>query len=373
MQGFNMGRYVPPDAEGVVSGNQLHRKHALGARAAKQSRGILTVRFEMPFAIWCTTCAPPALIGQGVRFNAEKQKVGAYHSTPVLSFGMRHPACGGWIELRTDPAAAEYVVTAGARRRDTAAGDAAAAAESLVPLVAARRDVELRLARERDDARRSAFAHLERTIEHRAAAAAARERLDELEDASARGWDDPFARNGALRRAFRAGRREREADAAADEALRGRLGLGLELLPAAEEDARRAALVDFGRAAPEDGPVGRVLAQPLFATAPGRGEGKTQGTDGAKRGLRAKKPTAGTMAARAKSSLASEIRGNTRMTKDPFLDGHTKDSPRGPTSIPGLRRKRAKEEEGVAIAPEEPLVPAPSAPGAGCLVAYDSD
>ena len=74
MQGFNMGRYVPPEQEGLMSGNQLHGKHALGARANKIPQGILTVRFEMPYPIWCTHCPKPAIIGQGVRFNAEKKK-----------------------------------------------------------------------------------------------------------------------------------------------------------------------------------------------------------------------------------------------------------------------------------------------------------
>ena len=54
MQGFNMGRYVPPDQEGVVSGNALNRKHPLGARAGKLAQGVLTVRFDMSFAVECT-------------------------------------------------------------------------------------------------------------------------------------------------------------------------------------------------------------------------------------------------------------------------------------------------------------------------------
>ncbi|KAK5636304.1 hypothetical protein RRF57_012016 [Xylaria bambusicola] len=120
MQGFNMGRYVPPDVEGTISGNALNRKHALGSRASKlRTEGILTVRFEMPFGVWCGTCSKPTIIGQGVRFNAEKKKVGAYYSTPIWSFRMRHADCGGVIEIRTDPANSEYVVTEGGTRRDT--------------------------------------------------------------------------------------------------------------------------------------------------------------------------------------------------------------------------------------------------------------
>ncbi|KAI5309213.1 hypothetical protein KEM55_003784, partial [Ascosphaera atra] len=94
MQGFNMGRYVPPDLEGVASGNQIHQKHALGNRARNLHKsGELTVRFEMPFNAWCLHCDPAGetvLIGQGVRFNALKRKVGMYYTTPVWAFRMRH-------------------------------------------------------------------------------------------------------------------------------------------------------------------------------------------------------------------------------------------------------------------------------------------
>ena len=119
MQGFNMGKYVPPDLEGTTSGNKLHNKNALGARASKLKQGILTVRFEMPYAIWCSTCPKPTIIGQGVRFNAEKRKVGNYYTTPIWSFKMRHAACGGEIELQTDPKNTAYVVISGAKKRDT--------------------------------------------------------------------------------------------------------------------------------------------------------------------------------------------------------------------------------------------------------------
>lgn len=56
-----------------------------------RNQGILTIRFELPFAIWCTSCRHPTLIAQGVRFNAEKSRVGSYHSTPILRFTFTHP------------------------------------------------------------------------------------------------------------------------------------------------------------------------------------------------------------------------------------------------------------------------------------------
>lgn len=236
MQGFNMGRYVPPDVEGTTSANKLHRKHALGQRASKlASHGTLTVRFEMPFPVWCASCPQPTVIGQGVRFNAEKKKVGSYYTTPVWSFRFRHAQCGGAIEMCTDPKNTAYVVVQGATRRDV--GEAARDGdEALVVLTD----------REREALRRNAFASLERTIEDRERATASGRRIDELVDAQARLWEDAYAMNQKLRRAFRVGREEREREAARTEALKDRMGLAVELLPATEEDARRAALVDFG-------------------------------------------------------------------------------------------------------------------------------
>ena len=112
MQGFNMGSYVPPDKEGLTTGNALHRKRTTPA----------TVRFEMPFAVWCMNCPKPTIIGQGVRFNATKTRVGAYHSTPIWAFRFKHNICGGELEVRTDPKNTAYVVTEGGRKRDTGEG-----------------------------------------------------------------------------------------------------------------------------------------------------------------------------------------------------------------------------------------------------------
>ena len=117
MQGFNMGRYIPPEIEGTkVTANALHGRRPPGTR--RGAGGGQTVRFEMPFAIWCTHCPRPTLIGQGVRFNAEKTRDGAYHTTPIWRFRMRHADCGGEIVVRTDPRNTAYEVLSGARKRD---------------------------------------------------------------------------------------------------------------------------------------------------------------------------------------------------------------------------------------------------------------
>ena len=42
-------------------------------------------------------------IGMGVRYNAEKKKIGAYYSTPIFSFRCKCHLCDGWFEIQTDP------------------------------------------------------------------------------------------------------------------------------------------------------------------------------------------------------------------------------------------------------------------------------
>tara|TARA_B100001996_G_scaffold363879_1_gene332473 strand:+ start:149 stop:826 length:678 start_codon:yes stop_codon:yes gene_type:complete len=76
--------------------------------------GVLTIRFEMPFNVRCGACEH--MIAKGVRFNAEKRKVGNYYFTPIWSFTMRSPCCSHEIVIQTDPAKTEYVVTKGAER-----------------------------------------------------------------------------------------------------------------------------------------------------------------------------------------------------------------------------------------------------------------
>lgn len=368
-----MGRYIPPDAHGhVSSGNALHgKKHALGARASKlASQGILVVRFEMPFAIWCAHCPRPTPIGQGVRFNAEKRRAGAYYSTPIWSFKLKHGACGGEIELRTDPKNAEFVVVSGARRRDY--GDQE---DSLVKSGVGG-GVVITTERERAEQRESAFGRLEKTIADREQIEGARQRIGELQDQGERQWEDPYALNQRLRKAFRAGRHMREKEAARTEELTERMGLGIELLPEAEEDARRAGLVDFGGVDATKANVGvdKALARPLFESS---GSDHKEKRDDDKRtpakgGRKLKSEIA---ASRMRENLVSEIVSNTRAAKDPFLDfGSRESTPKGPVRLPGLKRKRAAE-----VASDPPLSdakeesPPKDVAGATGLVNYDSD
>ena len=73
------------------------------------------LRFEMPFNVWCDGCGH--LIGKGVRFNAEKQEIGKYHSTKIWSFTMTAPCCQQRIEVQTDPKNAQYNVVSGGKQK----------------------------------------------------------------------------------------------------------------------------------------------------------------------------------------------------------------------------------------------------------------
>ncbi|KAL9084909.1 MAG: hypothetical protein Q9165_007862 [Trypethelium subeluteriae] len=330
MQGFNMGRYVPPEHEGTLSGNQLAGKHALGARASKlKSSGILTVRFELPFAIWCSACPPETLIGQGVRFNAEKKKVGHYHSTPVYSFRMRHPACGGWFEIRTDPQNTEYVVVEGARRRDYGEWKEGMEGEGEGG------EGRVLTEEERRERRENAFAVLEGKVQDKVQAKAEGRRIEELVAWKKKGWEDPYTQNQKLRALFRPVRKLRQEKEAETERVQEKMGLGIELLDGTEDDAKRASFVEFGSFA--DGEEAALQAQrkPLFqqtvSTARNKsGSGKN----------RRENP-------KASSVLAATLQSNTRAIVDPFLmeKGRTSLTASIGHTLPGVKRKRPNNEE----------------------------
>ncbi|KAL1889449.1 Protein saf4 [Ceratocystis pirilliformis] len=375
MQGFNMGRYVPPDAEGVSSGNQIHRKHPLGARGRNAaSTGAIVVRFEMPFNVWCANCPRETLIGQGVRFNAEKRKVGAYYSSSIWAFRMRHTDCGGTLEIRTDPQNTAYVVVEGGRRQDR--GDLNGPAPDALNLVHESDDVAAAEAtsQTREELRQTAFGRLEKTIVDRGEVARATERLDELQDAAERAWDDPYMRNQQLRSVFRAGRKEREREAMEAQDLKDRLslGAGIELLAGSREDELYASLVDFGY---DDADAARIvereaMAKPMF----GGGKAEAETEAGRRKGRGVLKAEA--LATARKSAFVSQVVGNTRLSQDPFLAKRT-DDPQRSSGIAGIKRKRVGEngepskpggEQAGAGDAAESRIKAPKA----ALVNYDS-
>ncbi|KAL8642387.1 MAG: hypothetical protein Q9226_008519 [Calogaya cf. arnoldii] len=294
-------------------------RHALGSRARKANQGILTVRFEMPYAIWCSTCSKPTIIGQGVRFNAEKKKIGNYHSTPIFSFRMKHVVCGGWIEIRTDPKNTAYVVVEGAKKRDVG--------EEVVK----EGDYVIQSAEEKEKMMNDAFAALEGRVEEKKRVFSDKSRIEELYRGKERDWEDPFLANKRLRKTFRVERKVREQEGKRTEHLKERMSLGMELLAESEEDRRRAGFVDFGV---EDGEMAVVKARskPLFGTsvpAPDVGFGV--------------KPSATTKTIEAvqdrREKLRTELGNNTRAAVDPFLNVEKPSS----TTVPFIKRKKPAE------------------------------
>ncbi|KNC74139.1 hypothetical protein, variant, partial [Sphaeroforma arctica JP610] len=95
--------------------NKQQGSHPLRDRARKLDQGILIVRFELPYNIWCLGC--DKMVGMGVRYNAEKKKVGMYYTTAILSFRFKCHLCDNWMEMQTDPKNTAYVCVSGLKQK----------------------------------------------------------------------------------------------------------------------------------------------------------------------------------------------------------------------------------------------------------------
>ncbi|XP_074990338.1 putative splicing factor YJU2B isoform X1 [Calonectris borealis] len=225
-------KYYPPDFDPAKHGslNKYHHSHPLRERARKLAQGILVIRFEMPYNVWCDGCQNH--IGMGVRYNAEKKKVGTYYTTPIYRFRMKCHLCVNYIEMQTDPAGCDYVIVSGARRKEERWD---------------MRDNEQVLPTEREEKEKletDAMFRLEHGAADRAALQRAAPTLASLQEAQS-AWKDDFALNSRLRRRFREEKktlREEEEEAAA---LQAKTGLSIPLVREAEEDRRLAALLKY--------------------------------------------------------------------------------------------------------------------------------
>ncbi|KAI9188718.1 Protein saf4 [Blastocladiella emersonii ATCC 22665] len=233
MQGFN--KYFPKDFDPSKhnSVNQHHGVHPLGDRARKlKSEGILIIRFELPFNVWCGGCDAP--IGMGVRFNAEKKKVGKYYSTPIWSFRMKSPCCKHWFEIRTDPQNTRYVVTEGARQKVESFDPADAGVPALSSEATSARLATDPLYR---------LDHAVRDADAAAEADAALRALKADRDAQ---WADDYESNQLLRRRFRTEKKARVAEDKECRAVADRIGTTIAILPETDEDrdGARAAIAE---------------------------------------------------------------------------------------------------------------------------------
>ncbi|XP_040997213.1 coiled-coil domain-containing protein 130-like [Juglans microcarpa x Juglans regia] len=219
--------YYPPEwtpSQGSL--NKFHGQHALRERARKIDQGILIIRFEMPFNIWCGGCN--SMIAKGVRFNAEKKQVGNYYSTKIWSFTMKSACCKHEIVIQTDPKNCEYVIISGAQRK-TEDFDIEDAETFELPADEERGKLADPFYR---------LEHQEEDLQKKKEAEPVLVRLQRVSDAR---HSDDYALNKALRAQLR-NQKKRVAE---EEAVSRKRGLGIRLLPASEEDAASAAHVKF--------------------------------------------------------------------------------------------------------------------------------
>ncbi|KAK1124336.1 hypothetical protein K0M31_006705 [Melipona bicolor] len=240
--------YYPPDYDPRVGGlNKFLGTHALRERARKLHMGILIVRFEMPYNIWCDGCGNH--IGMGVRYNAEKKKIGMYYSTPLYQFRMKCHLCENHFEIKTDPANLDYVIVSGARRQENRWDPKEN--EQVIPET---KEVSCRLY---DDA----MYKLEHGVEDKKVAKLRESSLESAIALNNATWKDDYMLNSAVRSAFRTQKKELQKKQSLDSVLLKKNGLNIDLVNEHEDDIKLAKLLMHKRDMKKNGhnPLKRLI------------------------------------------------------------------------------------------------------------------
>lgn len=219
--------YYPPEwTPKKGSLNKFHGQHALRERARKLDQGILIIRFEMPYHIWCGGCN--SMIAKGVRFNAEKKQVGNYYSTKIWSFTMKSACCKHEIVIQTDPQNCQYVIISGATQK-VEEYDIVDAETVALP----------------GDEERGKLADPFYRLEHQEEDLQKKKEAEPVLVRLQRVSDERHLDDYALNKALRAKLRSQKKRVAEEEAASRKMGLGIRLLPVAEEDVTAASRVKF--------------------------------------------------------------------------------------------------------------------------------
>eukprot|EP00922_Rhytidocystis_sp_ex-Travisia-forbesii_P070814 GHVS01105724.1.p1 GENE.GHVS01105724.1~~GHVS01105724.1.p1 ORF type:complete len:355 (+),score=63.54 GHVS01105724.1:111-1175(+) len=217
--------YYPPAYDPSKHGsiNKFQGSHPLGDRAKKIHEGILVIRFEMPFKVWCLHCN--CIIDQGVRFNAEKKSVGKYFTTPIYHFRMQCKKCSGFIAIQTNPKTAEYELVEGLRRKieEFSSKDA--------------ETIELMSTEEKDKRRNDPMYRLEAVTEATAKVKGESERIRDLFELQKEISRDNYTTNSDLRSAFR---KRKVEELEEEKKARKKKNFAMPLLPVDEEDEEEA-------------------------------------------------------------------------------------------------------------------------------------
>ncbi|KAG5874924.1 hypothetical protein JTB14_019592 [Gonioctena quinquepunctata] len=227
-----VNKYYPPDYDPRVGGlNKFLGTHALRERARKIDKGIIIIRFEMPYNIWCDGCKNH--VGMGVRYNAEKTKVGMYYTTPVYEFKMKCHLCDNHYVIRADPANLDYVIQSGARRQENRWDPTQN--QQVVPET---KETQKRLF---DD---SMF-KLEHGSGDKNTAESAKPMLAKLYNRNEDVWADSYTANQKLRAEFRKTNCEMNQKKTKDKLLLKKSSLDIPLLAEREEDKKYASLLSM--------------------------------------------------------------------------------------------------------------------------------
>ncbi|KAK7502288.1 hypothetical protein BaRGS_00006652 [Batillaria attramentaria] len=226
-----VNKYYPPDFDpSKGSLNTWRGQHPLRDRARKIHQGILVIRFEMPYNIWCDGCNNH--IGMGVRYNAEKSKVGNYYTTPIYKFRMKCHLCDNHFEIQTDPKNHDYVILEGARRKEQRWDPREN--EQIVPEDKATQkklatDPMYKLEHGSDDQQRGKSAVMSLS------------QIAGMRDS----WQDDYILNKMARNKFRNEKKQIALTKAADKALLDKSSLDIELVPETEDDKKLAGLIKY--------------------------------------------------------------------------------------------------------------------------------
>lgn len=170
----------------------------------------------------------------GVRYNAEKKRVGNYYSTPIYQFRMKCHLCDGYFDIKTDPANLDYEIVSGARRQENRWDPTQN--EQIVPET---KETQRRMF---DDA----MFKLEHGAKDQKAATDAKPVLSKLYQRNDDVWKDNFEVNSKLRAEFRKTKKELKAAEEADNKVLNRTSLlGIKLLPENDEDRQLASLLQL--------------------------------------------------------------------------------------------------------------------------------
>ena len=195
-------------------------------------KGIIIVRFEMPFHVWCLHCKEH--IGAGVRFNAAKKKSGMYLSTPIYEFKMKCHLCSGEIVIQTDPQNADYICVSGVRRK----------IEEWQPS-AEDQMIVMKTDEERKRLAEDVMYGVEHQAEDERKLEEAGPRMEQLLALNSRDWQDNYARSQQLRKRFRDEKKVATASVRQGLALQDRFALSIPLLPPSEGDVVMAQGTEF--------------------------------------------------------------------------------------------------------------------------------